>query len=639
MSGKPAARVGDPTACPKTGHGNNPISAGSPDVLFDGSPAARLGDPTGCGSALSGNLITNVLINGKPAATLDSLGDHGNVVVGAAGSVIIGSNPVLAPFSPPATLNLQPAAENRAFNTPASPHSPSLRHPISGQAPVLNADASQDAPRGLEEEEEEEELEGNQAVTLRIGVFFDGTGNNAGNSAIGAQCRASALGFGEQEALSVAQRCSIHQLDPASSYANDISNIWRLYNLYAEDTKAKELADGLTASFPLYVTGVGTTTGKRDTLFPGMALGLGATGVLAKVEEGFELFAQALNRFENENPGVTPARLELDIFGFSRGAATARHFANQILARENGPLGALREAGKLGQTSGFDWHKDVIINFIGLFDTVAALGSWDDGGNPADDRNSGIDLYLAPDAARQVVHLVARDEFRYNFALNRVAPPHREITLPGAHSDLGGGYPEEMRERIYLMRPRSSYVRRDASPFATGAYRAASNDTLLAKELDLLDPQDPTARLETDIWERFSPSGGDRHDAMKYVLAAPLLERRVYGHLSRVYLRVMHALALGAGVPLEAIDEQDSRLDLPLELTSINKKLLTLSKSGAASLSTEEERLLRQRYIHLSSHWNAGAGSGGSVLDVTFINAPAERERARFTDIPSEAKL
>ena len=36
MSGKPAARLGDPTDCPKKGHGTNPIAAGSPDVLFDG---------------------------------------------------------------------------------------------------------------------------------------------------------------------------------------------------------------------------------------------------------------------------------------------------------------------------------------------------------------------------------------------------------------------------------------------------------------------------------------------------------------------------------------------------------------------------------------------------------------------------
>lgn len=90
MSGKPAARVGDPTACPLPGHGSNPITSGSSDVLFDYLPAAREGDPTACGSTLSANVIPNVLINGKPVAVLGSLGSHGNVVVGGSGTIIIG---------------------------------------------------------------------------------------------------------------------------------------------------------------------------------------------------------------------------------------------------------------------------------------------------------------------------------------------------------------------------------------------------------------------------------------------------------------------------------------------------------------------------------------------------------------------
>ena len=218
MSGKPAARAGDPTACPKTGHGNNPITSGSPDVLFDGLPAARQGDPTGCGSALTGNLIANVLINGKPVATLDSLGDHGNVIIGGSGSIIIGNTPAPAPFSPPAVLNLQPAAERQAFAAPTSRHSPDPRQPVPNQARTLDEKAGHGAPRGLEEEEEEEELDSRQSITLRIGVFFDGTGNNAGNSAIGAQCRASDIGLGEMEAQAVVQRCEAHHLDPDSSY-------------------------------------------------------------------------------------------------------------------------------------------------------------------------------------------------------------------------------------------------------------------------------------------------------------------------------------------------------------------------------------------------------------------------------------
>ncbi|MHB1370727.1 MAG: PAAR domain-containing protein, partial [Pseudomonadaceae bacterium] len=590
MSGKPAARVADLTVCPQTGHGNNPITAGSPDVLFDGLPAARMGDPTGCGSALSGNLIANVLVNGKPVATLGSLGNHGNVVIGGSGTVIIGNTHSPAPFSLPSPI---PGSSTCATLTATAPALPQQASPTAARA--WQAEPGDPAPYGLEEEDEEEELPTRQSITLRIGVFFDGTGNNAGNSAIGAQCRATALGLGEQEALAMAQRCEAHHLDPDSSYANDVSNIWRLYELY-RDEPIPEKAEG-PSIFRVYVTGIGTITGKPDTLFPGQAFGRGKTGVLAKAEEGMALLAQSLDSFEEENPESTVSRLELDIFGFSRGAAAARHFANQILLREQGPL---KKLSQLGLTPDFDWKNDVIINFIGLFDAVAAIGGWDDWGDPTDNVNGDLDLHLATDAARQVVHLVARDEYRRNFALNQVSPPHREIALPGSHSDLGGGYQPLDSERLYPIRPRSSWVSRAVSPYRTQAYQQAKRDTELAHQADLLDPQDRSALLGIDVWEHFTPFSGERRDWMKYVLAVPYLERRVYGHLSRVYLRVMHALAVEAGVPLDFIDEQDSKLSLPAELLSIKDKLLAWARSGSGALEAEEERLLRQRYIHLS---------------------------------------
>ncbi|WP_313116456.1 PAAR domain-containing protein [Ectopseudomonas guguanensis] len=107
MSGKPAARLGDPTACPIPGHGTNPIAAGSPDVLFDSLPAARMGDASACGGAMAGALIPNVLINGKPAAVLGSVGSHGNVVVGGSGTVIIGTSGGGAEFIAPTALIAQ----------------------------------------------------------------------------------------------------------------------------------------------------------------------------------------------------------------------------------------------------------------------------------------------------------------------------------------------------------------------------------------------------------------------------------------------------------------------------------------------------------------------------------------------------
>ena len=90
MSGKPAARVSDPTACPIPGHGVNPIVSGSHDVFFDGLLAAREGDVSACGGAISAGLSSTVFINGRPAATLGSVGCHGNTVIAGSGTEIIG---------------------------------------------------------------------------------------------------------------------------------------------------------------------------------------------------------------------------------------------------------------------------------------------------------------------------------------------------------------------------------------------------------------------------------------------------------------------------------------------------------------------------------------------------------------------
>lgn len=103
---KPAARLSDPTSCPVPGHGVNPVASGSGDVLFDSLPAARQGDPSACGSPLVGALASTVLINGRPAATVGSVGAHGNTVIAGSGTVLIGGSHSAAPFIAPLPLDI-----------------------------------------------------------------------------------------------------------------------------------------------------------------------------------------------------------------------------------------------------------------------------------------------------------------------------------------------------------------------------------------------------------------------------------------------------------------------------------------------------------------------------------------------------
>src|SRR5690606_26153134 len=135
-------------------------------------------------------------------------------------------------------------------------------------------------------------------------------------------------------------------------------------------------------------------------------------------------------------------RLTLDIFGFSRGAAAARHFANEVL---KGPTGTL---GQALAAQGIPWPQQVEIRFVGLFDTVAAIVNPVNGDfSPHNAQNDPVNINLSPERIRHVVQLAARDEHRHHSSLHSLRSADgslpanfREWALPGAQSVIGGGY-------------------------------------------------------------------------------------------------------------------------------------------------------------------------------------------------------
>ncbi len=639
MSGKPAARLGDPTACPKTGHGTNPIASGSPDVLFDGLPAARQGDASACGGAMASAVIPNVLINGKPAAVVGSVGSHGNVVIGGSGTVIIGTSHTPAPFVPPEPLNIASAA--RAM--PASPALP--QPPATPMARAWQEEPGDLAPLGLEEEDEEEELheqpqqQVRQGITLRIGVFFDGTGNNLANAAVTEQCRDDDLQqLGERTLQEVIDYCQRHGFSdsnddgyfteaPDGSYGNAPSNVARLFDLYQDDATRSLRKDESTASLKAYLEGIGTSSGEADSLY-GQITGQGDTGILARVEQSPTEISEQLRQLLRNNPELQIDGIEFDIFGFSRGAAAARHFANELLKPQGGVLAQAFTSGSPGLSDSFDWAIHTCINFIGLFDTVAAVidplkGDYD----PANHLNPGINLYLPPGCARKVLQLTARDEKRWNFALNRVAPDHQEICLPGAHSDIGGGYRPLMLERLLLSRPLSSKVPANTPPEQTHASRETWRQYHHWKALGLPDE----ALKEPKVWPSRKPvfhERGFKRPPEDVVYGLLSIERRVRGELSLVYLRVMRELAVQYGVPFDFIDEQESATAIPHELQKIADQLLAYAQGGRYGLDEEDERLLWSRYIHLSAHWTPSRG--------LLISKPAPNVRLAYNNKPQQ---
>ena len=429
---------------------------------------------------------------------------------------------------------------------------------------------------------------------LRVGIFFDGTANNTFNSLLGQERQAQGL-----------------RVDAGSSYEGIDTNIARLHQCYPVQSVFDTNGQAVTS---LYVSGIGTTTGKTDTRFPAQTYGRGSTGVLGKAEEARAQLNQCLTAFVQTLAPLTLSRLQLDIFGFSRGAAAARHFTNLINATDFAAHFALAD----------DFSCEIC--FVGLFDTVAAMGGLADAGDIGDDINPGLNLYLGPDCARQVVQLNARDEHRRNFALNRIAPQWPlDIALPGVHADVGGGYPLEMQEQVYLSRWQTNLVSPSTPLKLTRAWAVAETDLVEWQREDLLDPHDPSRLLE--IRSESQPAGS-RQDPMQRVQAAVFMQRRVYGHLSRVYMRIMHRLACDQGVPLRALTAAEAQL--PDELSAIAASLEAQVGTGIIELSADQERLLRQRYVHRSANWNPGVGSGTGVMGQAFFNSPREGGRSVF---------
>lgn len=601
MSGKPAARKTDTVSCPRCGR--TAIESGSPNVFFDGLPAARVTDCTTCGSILTMAAMSSVQINGQAALVTGSQGTHGDTITGGSSSIIIGNS-----FTPAPLASVSPM--------PAHLVDPSSYVPADSVLTPTPEPAAVEDNSGAEEEEEEEELEEDSSVgiTLRIGVFFDGTLNNANNGVLGLLCGANHPI--KPEDLDAA--CRPYMSDPDSSYANDESNVKKLSDLYFAPPELQEIAGQQLMFRTLYVEGIGTSSGQEDSLM-GAGMGRGATGVTGKVDDAFREIMRTIRNFIQANPDSKIINLTFDTFGFSRGAAAARHFANEVAMGRKGPLGQTINMFRRAFHETFDgeYQQDIQMGFIGLFDTVASVGGLANLGYVRSQKAPWLNLYLPRSLFPNVVQLAARDEIRANFPLTRVKADHPEYTLPGVHSDIGGGYFPESEERLLISPMQALDVPVTTDVKYTSIYRDAQKAKAQWEASGW-----PTEMLEvvTPYVRGLHPSQEDRLNPTKRVYAALQLKRPVRGELSRVYLRVMYELAKQQGVRFQPFDEQYPTYVIPTELRALYDRFV----SGDYSTTPAEEQLLKLRYIHTSANWNPPTKLQGSTprTGLVYFNAP-----------------
>ncbi|MNK33075.1 hypothetical protein D3C87_515500 [compost metagenome] len=447
-------------------------------------------------------------------------------------------------------------------------------------------------------------------LTLQIGLFFDGTRNNADNLLRASRPPGSTTPTPRPPAPLVADDASPYQSRLTSSYSNGLTNIARLHALYPDDREA--MAAGNVLSLAIYIEGVGTRTGEDDDLM-GLAFGIGRTGVRAKVRLALdERLPDALRRLARTHPHTVLGSVRIDLFGFSRGAASARDALHR-LNRADGHRWLREQLRRTGwQLTGEHALPARLARFVGLLDTVVAINR--------QQRDELPDVALPSGCADKVLQLVARDEHRQHFALTSVAPQHEEIALPGVHANIGGGYDQRIEGPKLLTRPLGQRITghglADAAvpPLAvlrdTAVYRQArAACTHWQQALGLGDDA-----IWVDVWHRWQAqrvagSVSVRPQWILFAHAAVVLKREIDGRYQWVALRLMQQRAAQAGVQWRAAVDAVPELALPAELGPIAARLL----SGQA-LDAAQERRLRQRYLMQSAHWNFDALGDTALL-------------------------
>jgi hypothetical protein len=266
---------------------------------------------------------------------------------------------------------------------------------------------------------------------------------------------------------------------------NGVSNVWHFYQFYQDGNRR-------------YVTGVGTED-RSDPARPirtgTLDFGVSSTGIerIGRMREYFLAELESARSLNQRNG--TDVAMDIDIIGFSRGAAQAREFANQISAasvrasssaaasQNTWTEGLVREQTSNGEALYYRYRDEdvwaqtgryvyrcqrVNFRFMGLWDTVLST-------------HTGTYRMGIPSTFSHVAQAVALNEYRgmntrqlpgvpfqsrlgafpLESIMGGAIPPGQtriEMGFLGAHADIGGGFPDAGNESA-LARVALSWMR------------------------------------------------------------------------------------------------------------------------------------------------------------------------------------
>jgi hypothetical protein len=445
-------------------------------------------------------------------------------------------------------------------------------------------------------------------ITITIGMFFDGTGNNVFNidNRLLNTCTNMDVGVNAEDAESCSRKLDMSD-NGAGSYLGYYSNIHWLNTLYTIDAQIK-IDEKTDYQVAVYVEGIGTARDKEDSLI-GMGIGEVFEGVTKKVDDAISQISNQLKALIVTDNNITCAidKIQFDVFGFSRGAAAARHFANRVRNQDN----VIQQAIKTG-LNGRNQHGKPAgeVRFLGLFDTVCAVGSVTNLFDVHGPVNPGVELKLPPDIAQKVFQISAMHEVRYNFSLNSIKDSWPELALPGVHSDIGGGYNPNEQEYYFLTEPAGENINVKAVNENTLVYKNTAAKLPDLRANPALEYILPSGEVKEECWyDYIVDMDAQRAGTIeKRVGAAITLKRIVPNDWSKVSLQVMLDAAQENGSNFNDIDPEDPDMKLPDELELLSQKAITQGmaiRMGQVPASfTSDELLIIGKYIHCSANWN-----------------------------------
>ena len=399
---------------------------------------------------------------------------------------------------------------------------------------------------------------------IKIGLFFDGTGNN---------------GYNAQ---------SISKYDD-SSYNSSPTNIFRLYKNY------KNVCKKDSDKIAVYVEGIGTMNYQKDSLLnqaQGDFSAWSEYGAESKIKFATEYINRELvELFDRENIEKN-IDLEFNIFGFSRGAALARHYTNQLSDIKS----IVYENIKKSLNNNERILNTIKINFLGLYDTVESFGSF-----------AGFNAITSVTNLKNVgciFQLRAEHECRENFPLTSILNNKQsemvdkyrgysernlnnskliEVLVPGNHSDVGGSYLDKLDEITSVV---CRFTKKDCE-----------------KELSEIQ--------EKPVWKKLIDSNNITiQNTVSYCYAIST-RKKLNAQLQWVYAKLMIEIAILNNCEFDLNDfkrEYDIPCDLkPIysQLSRVIDELNDLKKcEDLFQINRNTIDNITEKYIHISANWD-----------------------------------